>query len=79
MAKPQLQLPVQTEPINRFKILPVFVITVPNVVSFIPDVSPIRHTYSPFSGEVDQRLGICPVLSAYAVARCFQTGGLFGP
>jgi len=85
MAKPQLNLPSQAEPVIRHKILPVFIVTIerkgpdgkPIKISFIPDVSPIRNTYSPFSSEIDQRLGICPVLSSYAVARCFRAGGLF--
>jgi hypothetical protein len=80
MAKSQLNLPTQTEPVIRYKILPVFMVTVERngkKISFISDVSPIRNTYSPFSREVDQRLGICPVLSAYAIARCFRGGGLF--
>jgi hypothetical protein len=84
MAKSQLNLPTQAEPVIRYKILPVFMVTVERIgpegrkkISFIPDVSPRRNTYSPFSREVDQRVGICPVLSAYAVAQCFRAGGLF--
>jgi hypothetical protein len=89
----QLRLPIQAEPVNRFKILKPFELIYPAIgpdgqpvigsdgqpikVHVISNVSPIRNTYSPFSSEVDQRLGICPVLSAYAVARCFQAGGLF--
>jgi hypothetical protein len=47
---------------------------------FIPQVyslTGVRDSHAYFSPEVDQRLGICPVLSAYAVARCFRAGGLF--
>jgi hypothetical protein len=76
----QLRLPIQALPVNRLEILPVFVVTVPvpgGSVRFIPEVSPIRDSHAYFSSEVDQRFGICPVLSAYAVARCFQAGGLF--
>ena len=107
MAKPQLNLPTQARPVNRWptsnwfveekpgaEILPVFTIAIeatrpdgtvilgpdgkPIIRRVVRNVSPIRNTYSPFSSEVDQRLGICPVLSAYAVAQCFRGGGLFG-
>jgi hypothetical protein len=47
---------------------------------FIPQVyslTGVRDSHAYFSPEVDQCLGICPVLSAYAVARCFRAGGLF--
>jgi hypothetical protein len=40
-------------------------------------VSPIRENHSYFSGQADQRLGVCSVLSSYAVAACFNAGGLF--
>jgi len=43
----------------------------------IPEADPQPDTYAYFSKGVDPRLGICPVLSAYAVARCFRAGGLF--
>jgi hypothetical protein len=73
----QLSLPIQAVPVSRWETLPAMVIPVHGVTSFIPQVSLIRDSHSYFSSEVDQRLGICPVLSAYAVARCFQAGGLF--
>jgi hypothetical protein len=49
-------------------------------IVFIPQVyslTGVRDSHAYFSPEVDQRLGICPVLSAYAVTRCFRAGGLF--
>jgi hypothetical protein len=70
-------LPIQAVPVSRWETLPAMVVPVPGVTSFIPQVSPIRHSHAYFSSEVNQRLGICPVLSTYAVARCFQTGGLY--
>jgi hypothetical protein len=84
----QLRLPIQAVPVNRSEVgapnpfappapLPAWIITVGNL-KFIPAVfPPIRNSHAYFSGQVDQRLGICPVLSAYAVARCFRAGGLF--
>lgn len=84
----QLRLPIQTVPVNRSETLPAFVVTVkvrdPSggevEVQFIPEVyatSGVRDSHAYLSSEVSQRVGICPLLSAYAVARCFRAGGLF--
>lgn len=81
----RLRLPGQAKPVNRSKVLQPF--TVPYQVGANPDGSPIMNyveqaapfpdRQDPFSDRVDQRLGVCPVLSSYAVARCFRAGGLF--
>lgn len=45
-------------------------------IKIIPEVSPIHPTHAYFSSAVNQ-LGVCSVLSGYAVARCLRSGGLF--
>lgn len=46
-------------------------------VKDVPESAPRPDRYSYFLSHVDQRPGICPVLSYYAVGPCFRGGGLF--
>ena len=81
----RLRLPGQSKPVNRSKALQPFTVayqvgTNPDgspIMNYVEQAAPFPDSQDPFSNRVDQRLGICPVLSSYAVARCFRAGGLF--
>ena len=71
----QLRLPIQGA-VNRFDILRPYTVDY-GPFRAVPEADPQPDSHAYFSSQVDQRLGICPVLSHYAVARCLLTGGLF--
>jgi hypothetical protein len=81
----KLQTPIQKRPVDRFQVLAPFTVTYqvgtnPDgspMYTYVEQAAPFPDPQDQFSVFVDQRLGICPVLSSYAVARCFQGGGLF--
>ncbi len=77
----KLRLPIQAVPVNRLETLEPYAIVFrpqPGVtIKIVPEATPLPDRYSFFYPQIDQRLGICSVLSSYAVARCFQAGGLF--
>jgi hypothetical protein len=72
----QLRLPIQAAPVNRSDIPQPFLVDF-GPFKIIPEVDPQPDPHSYFSSEVDSRIAICPVLSAYAVAGCLRAGGLF--
>jgi hypothetical protein len=84
MALPKVELPVQAAPINRSKLLQRFMIHVPagknpegkdEFLDVVRGPEPNDRAY--FSPEVDPSLGVCRIVSSYAVAPCFWAGGLF--
>jgi ABC-type uncharacterized transport system ATPase subunit len=78
------RMPTQAPPVNRSRLLQSFTVeyqvgtnaagkdTFLDVV-----VGPEPNDRAHFSPKVDPSLGVCHVLSSYAVARCFRAGGLF--
>lgn len=77
-------LPIQAAPVNRSKILPSFTIQVPvgqnpaGKDAFLAVVKgPEPNDRAAFFPGVDPSLGVCWVLSPYAVAPCLWSGGLF--
>jgi hypothetical protein len=89
---PHLRIPKQAVPVYRgpslaaqWIVLPAFIVTdvVPLAgggtlaINFIPEDSPIRDSYSYFAPNVDQRMGVCSILSGGAAAYCARSGGLF--
>jgi len=72
----QLRLPVQAGSINRSKALPPFLVDY-GPFRAVPEADPVPDIHAYFSSQADPRTGICSVLSDYAVARCFEAGGLF--
>jgi len=82
-AKRELRLPDQSRPVNRWRVIQPFTVayqlgTKPDgspIMTYVEQAAPFPDTQSAFSDRVDQRVGICPVLSSYAVARCFRSGG----
>jgi hypothetical protein len=81
--KPELRLPDQSRPVNRFRALLNFAVAYQvgvddkgkPIMTYVEQAAPFPDTQDKFSDRVDQRLGVCPVLSSYAVARCFRSGG----
>ncbi len=72
----KLRLPTQGVPVSRSEILHPYMVDY-GPFRAIPEADPQPDNHAYFSSQADPRVGICSVLSAYAVARCFQTGGLF--
>jgi len=72
----QLRLPIQGVPVDRSEIPHPYMVDY-GPFRAIPEAAPQPDIHAYFSSQVDPRLGICPVLSAYTVARCFEAGGLF--
>jgi hypothetical protein len=70
----QLRLPIQGA-VNRSDILRPY--TVDGPFRAVPDADPQPDSHAYFSSQVDEGLGICPVLSPYAVAQCLLTRRLF--
>ena len=70
------RLPIQGAPVNRSEVPRPFMVDY-GPFRAIPEADPQPDIHAYFSSQVDSRLGICPVLSGYAIVRCFQTGGLF--
>ena len=77
----QLLLPIQATPVNRWALLEPTMIDygpTPQIhIWVVPEGDPQPGNHAYFSSQTNQRLGICPTLSSYAVARCVQRGGLF--
>jgi len=82
-AKRALRLPDQSRPVNRWRVIQPFTVayqvgTNPDgspIMTYVEQAAPFPDTQDPFSNRVDQRGGVCPVLSSYAVARCFRSAG----
>lgn len=82
-AKRELRLPDQSKPVNRSRPIQPFTVAYQvgvdqngkPIMTYVEQAAPFPDTQDPFSGRADQRLGICPALSSYAVARCFRSGG----
>lgn len=77
-------LPTQAAPVNRWKVLEAEMVRVPvgtNIdgkPTFLKVVvGPLPDARGRFMPGVNASVGICPMLSSYAVAPCFWSGGLF--
>jgi hypothetical protein len=80
----ELRLPDQSKPVNRLRVIQPFTVAYQvgtsdgkPMITYVEQAAPFPDTQDHFSNRVDQPLGICPLLSANAVAQCFQAGGLF--
>lgn len=76
--------PTQSAPVDRKKLLSIFMVRYPvgetsaGKSEFLRVVSgPEANDKAYFSRWVNPSLGICRMLSSYAVGPCFRTGGLF--
>lgn len=79
-----IALPIQAAPINRSEILQSFTIQVPvgknpaGKDAFLAVVKgPEPNNQASFLPGIDPSLGVCWLLSPYAVAPCLWSGGLF--
>jgi hypothetical protein len=77
-------VPTQSAPIDRSKLLQTFMVGYPvgeiaaGKTELLRVVSgPEPNDKAHFSRWVNPSLGICRMLSSYAVGPCFRTGGLF--
>jgi len=81
----KLRIPDQSKPVYRSKVIPPFVVkyqvgTNPDgspIYTYVEQAAPFPDPNAPFSEQTDPRFGICPLLSSYAISRCFGGGGLF--
>jgi hypothetical protein len=81
--KQGLRLPDQSKPVNRWKAIQPFTVAYQvgvdqngkPIMTYVEQAAPFPDTQDPFSDRAGQRLGVCAVLSPYAVARCFRSGG----
>jgi len=81
---PKTVLPRQAAPVNRWKVLEAEMVRVPagtnidgqpTFIKVVVGPEPDARAY--FFAGVNPSVAICPLLSSYAVAPCFWSGGLF--
>jgi hypothetical protein len=66
-----VRLPIQALPIDRSKTLQPYLINY-GAVSATPEADPQPDKDGFFSPQADPQVGICGLLSSYALIRCFQ-------